>query len=253
MIINLFLLYSILQTTYSFLIHSKSYNDKYKHIFSYDDVSWMQSNEFTTYNSINSYTSIPLIEQQALYDLYINTNGDNWIWKNETTFGSKWNFTEGGYYPCGTNGIKPFQGISCICLNSSAYYIEYHDFPYYYYDDDSLSDIPNGINITCNINKIYLSGFNMEGFIPASISNFKELTHLHLSYNNISSSLPTTIGNLLQLKVLTLNNNLITSTLPYELENLKNLTVLILDFNNINGSLPSSLGDLYLILKNFLI
>jgi Leucine-rich repeat (LRR) protein len=246
--INIFLLIFILKTL---SIHSKYI--KHNHIFKYGDkYNDIPLNSFTLYNSINSFTSIPIIEQQALYDLYTFTNGDNWIWKNETISGLKWNFTDLNFYPCGKNGVNPFQGLSCTCTNSSEYFTEYHpyntnDVSYFYDDDSTLSDIPNGNeNISCNINKIYLSGYNLYGSISESISNFEHLTHLHFAQNKISSSLPTTIGNLLQLKVLNLFENLITGVIPYELENLKNLTVLQLQHNSLIGSLPSSLGDIYI-------
>jgi hypothetical protein len=134
----------------------------------------------------NSYiTNLPLIEWNALVDFYQNTNGEYWIWKNETLAGLKWNFTNG----INNTNVCKFQGLSCTCDNTTDYHPFWHEElingynGYYYanyYDDTLISPSP----INCNINKIYLIRYNLTGSLPNSIGSFKNLTHIHIMEND---------------------------------------------------------------------
>jgi hypothetical protein len=202
-------------------------------------------------SSFDNY-SLSSKEINALFDLYNNTNGSNWIWQNESLSGLKWNFT---------NGISPcsFQGISCICSNiSSTNNSEYHPYKsdievdtpygllyYNYYDDISYlsKDIIYNNSSRCNINKIYLINFNLNGYLDNSIGNFSYLSHLHLTNNKLIGTLPSTLNQLKSLKILSIGDNLLTGSLP-ELSELYNLTCLNVQINKLNGNLGSWIGNL---------
>ncbi len=94
------------------------------------------------YPTTNSSFSLPLSEYNALYDLYVSTDGDGWTWKQPySLYGYPWNLTsysnfiDDNYYdssyspfqlpsttmitnPC--SSTTPWQGIQCTsdCSNS---------------------------------------------------------------------------------------------------------------------------------------
>jgi hypothetical protein len=97
-----------------------------------------------------------------------------------------------------------------------------------------------------NLNIISLSGNNLFGEIPVSLSKLKLLEVLDLSHNGLSGHLPSYVGNLQNLQTLFLNNNGFSGGIPKQFANLRALTKLDLSFNNLNGSIPEELGTLAL-------
>jgi len=87
-------------------------------------------------------------------------------------------------------------------------------------------------------------GNNLEGTLPASITNLSELEHLNLAQSQISGPIPSDIGNLSKLKYLILAINPLEGTIPASIVDLTNLEVLLLFDNNLTGPLPSSIGNL---------
>jgi len=84
--------------------------------------------------------NIPSYERQALYDLYVSTNGDDWIYLDGDD--GHWNFTDPDVNPCSSS--DPWQGLNCTVISSessSSYYIS----------------------------EITLSDYNLKGTIPESI------------------------------------------------------------------------------------
>jgi len=58
---------------------------------------------------VNNNTNIPSHERQALYDLYVSTNGDDWIYQDGDL--GHWNFTDPDVNPCSSS--DPWQGLNC--------------------------------------------------------------------------------------------------------------------------------------------
>jgi hypothetical protein len=83
--------------------------------------------------------NVPSYERQALHDLYLSTNGDEWKYQ----YGDEghWNFTDPDVNPCLLS--DPWQGLNCS-INSSVSEYNY-------------------------ISKIELAYFNLRGSIPDSI------------------------------------------------------------------------------------
>ena len=94
--------------------------------------------------------NIPSHERQALHDLYISTNGDEWIYQDGD--GGHWNFTDPDVNPCSSS--DPWQGLNCTVISSE---------PSDYY---------------CYISEITLSDFNLRGTIPESIGSLHVFTSL---------------------------------------------------------------------------
>jgi len=91
----------------------------------------------STYNGRN----IPSHERQALYDLYVSTNGDDWIYQDGNL--GHWNFTDPDVNPCSSS--DPWQGLNCTVISS---------------DTNSYYN---------HISEIVLPYFNLQGSLPVTI------------------------------------------------------------------------------------
>ena len=85
--------------------------------------------------------NIPSNERQALHDLYVSTNGDEWIYLDGDQ--GHWNFTDPDVNPCSSS--DPWQGLNCSMNSSVSEYIY--------------------------ISKIELAYFNLKGTIPETIGD----------------------------------------------------------------------------------
>lgn len=81
----------------------------------------------------------------------------------------------------------------------------------------------------------FVSGLNLPGTIPVTISRLSALTGLLLNANSLTGTIPTQIGALQRLRFLRLNGNRLTGTLPREIENLLSLTSIFTNGNNLVG------------------
>ena len=95
------------------------------------------------------------------------------------------------------------------------------------------------------IEDIALHSNNMQGIIPASISNLSSLNRLVLSYNSLTGTIPTEIGLLSNLEYLLLNMNSLIGTIPTDVGLLSNLSSLWLQDNNqMSGMIPVEVCNL---------
>lgn len=85
---------------------------------------------------------------------------------------------------------------------------------------------------------------NIEGTLPATIGNLKNLKVLELSFNKLTGSIPVEIGHLESLEVLALNGNNLSGSIPSNIGNLKFLKDLHLSSNSFSGVLPTTLSNL---------
>ncbi|KAK0589046.1 hypothetical protein LWI29_008930 [Acer saccharum] len=115
---------------------------------------------------------------------------------------------------------------------------------------------------------LYLSGNSLNGSIPMSICNLKELftlviSHNHLSGeipphlwtnmpflfivdlsdNNLSGSIPKSTGSLCSVRFLMLSNNNLSGELPPSLQNCTSMDSLDLGDNKLSGNLPAWIGE----------
>ena len=95
----------------------------------------------------------------------------------------------------------------------------------------------NWYGITCKENSeliedIGLHSNNMQGIIPASISNLTNLNRLVLPRNSLTGSIPTEIGLLSNVVKLHSYRNSLTCTIPIEVGLLSSLDMLYLEYNN---------------------
>ncbi|GMI72905.1 leucine-rich repeat receptor-like kinase with extracellular malectin-like domain 1 [Hibiscus trionum] len=119
----------------------------------------------------------------------------------------------------------------------------------------------------CHIYTIRLSGLDLSGVLPRSLSklpylkeivlfrNFlsgtiprewatMKLEFVSLSSNRLSGPVPSYLGNITTLTVLSLEDNLFSGTIPPEMGKLVNMETLILNANYLTGQLPPALANL---------
>ena len=91
---------------------------------------------------------------------------------------------------------------------------------------------------------LLLSENNLNGEIPAELSDLTELDWLNLADNGLSGSIPASLGNLNGLNTLNLSGNNLSGKIPDEFSDLTDLDSLNLADNGLSGNIPASLGDL---------
>ncbi|KAI5069598.1 hypothetical protein GOP47_0015899 [Adiantum capillus-veneris] len=106
-----------------------------------------------------------------------------------------------------------------------------------------------GVNCTStneeyDIQSLYLSGFRLNGVIPAEINTLQALSTLYLSNNLLRGSFPPELGNCSSLLSVNLASNMLGGILPASLGKLPKLQVLDLSQNEITGSIPAEFGNL---------
>eukprot|EP01038_Epipyxis_sp_PR26KG_P012208 gene12208-16353_t len=164
-------------------------------------------------DSNNSTSNLPAYELSALEDIYLSTDGPNWVVSPGSV---AWNFDQASPNPC----VQAWFALECIFNSSQNLY---------------------------HISSIAFANAALHGTLPSSIGVFSELSNLGILYNyeKLNGSIPDTIGNLTKLVNISINYNVISGTLPSSIGNLillKNLQ--ITDNYHINGSIPDSFGNL---------
>ena len=114
-------------------------------------------NGFSILNMVESAT-VAAEEISALQDLYISTNGNEWNW-HDASYGVPWNFTA-NCNPCEEN----WQGVTCRSYPNTA---------------------------SQNIIKLSLKNYNLQGTLPATLTELTKLENIILSYNYIYGTIPT--------------------------------------------------------------
>ena len=145
----------------------------------------------------------------ALRELYLSTDGDNWLdrtgWPNAAFFNA--------------NPTRP-AGIDV--------------------------DTWYGVNVDFNgcVTELLLFTNNLNGTIPPEIGLMTNLISLHLYNNQLSGSIPAELGNLINLESLRLNTNQLSGYIPPELGDLFNLERLRLYNNQLSDCYDANLTNL---------
>jgi hypothetical protein len=165
----------------------------------------------------------------VLYDLYVSTDGNNWIWHEQE--GQVWNFSDPNADPC------IWQGISCLVNTTSITEINLYGF-------NLNGQLPDCLGALTNLTFIDFGTNNLNGTIPASIWKLSNLSSLVLSLNLLSGTLSPSVQDLKKLLMLDISQNYFTLTLPEEIGNLENILILCFQNNNFSGPIPASIGNL---------
>ncbi|SFT11914.1 Por secretion system C-terminal sorting domain-containing protein [Zhouia amylolytica] len=94
------------------------------------------------------------------------------------------------------------------------------------------------------VSKIYLTNNNLNGTIPAEISDLSNLQELTLRGNQLAGAIPSTVSSLSNLEIVDLANNNYTGSLPEELSTIPAVKQIHLYRNNFTGTIPASYGTL---------
>ena len=140
------------------------------------------------------FADVSQAEKDALTDLYVTTNGEQWI--------NTWDLNA---------PVDTWHGVT----------------------------VKNN-----NVVAISLLFNNLDGLLPDSLEDLKNLEKLELSFNKLSGKIPSTIGSLKKLKVFAINGNNLTGTIPATIGSLQNIEEIHLSSNKLEGTIPTSIGNL---------
>lgn len=236
-------------------------------------LNWLPLTQATT--NCAEVTQIPVVECEALLDLYNNTGGPHW--KNHTG----WNETN---TPCDWGGVTCSNSLENLKYLSNLDLFNNHlngSIPdslgnlsslwgldlssnqlddlipgslgklnnlhvLYLFNNQLIGSIPESLGNLNNLQTLNLSGNQLSGPIPEFLgkSKLKNLQELSLERNQFSGYIPESLGNLDKLKYLYLFDNKLSGTIPNSLEKLGGLQGLQLDYNQLNGTIPEFLGNL---------
>ncbi|RXH98645.1 hypothetical protein DVH24_010970 [Malus domestica] len=96
-----------------------------------------------------------------------------------------------------------------------------------------------------NVVKFKLETNSFSGPIPLNLDQkFPKLESLYLAENHLNGTIPPSIGNLKNLLLLSLRSNQLSGEFPQEWSLLTDIMILDAAYNNLSGKLPSSMGAL---------
>lgn len=153
------------------------------------------------------------------------------------TNGNYWNNRSGwsvpgnpGDNPCGWSGISCEAGrVVSIAMSGN----------------NLAGTIPESITTMDALKYFYVASNSISGTIPSSIGNLTNLRHLELSNNaNLKGEIPVSIGNLHLLELLSINETKISGNIPSGLGALSQLKIIGLSSNQLSGPIPGNLGNL---------
>ncbi len=184
-----------------------------------------------TSTSVSIQAQVTAEDFEALRQLYIATDGDNWFnnsgWDLNNNTVSDWNDETGeGWY-----------GISVDEATGRIYRI-------HLINNNLKGEIPSEIGNLTYLSELVLQQNRLEGEVPDAIANLSILTVLHLFQNQLEGEILQKITNLTKLESLQLFENKFTGEIPPEISNMIVLTKLLLSDNQFTGNLPAELGDL---------
>ena len=115
-------------------------------------------------------------------------------------------------------------------------------------------ELVNGLSICCNnsLEELHLGYNGLNGELPDSLGNFKDLRSLDLTYNSFDGPFPIAIQHLTNLESLDLRRNSLSGPIPIGIGNMLRMKRLDLSFNLMNGTIPKSIGQLRELTELFL-
>jgi hypothetical protein len=177
--------------------------------------------------------NISLSEQQALHDLYISTNGEEWYNRHG------WNFNNSHSNLCDIN--NNWFGVECMFDDGDGYF---HIIGLILNNNGLNGTITNSIGQLTILQSLYLSFNSLHGTIPESIGNLSMLVTLALNYNQLKGYIIHSLTQISNLNDLYLDHNQLNGTIPETIGQLHNLYFISLSNNQLNGTIPSSVGNL---------
>jgi hypothetical protein len=168
----------------------------------------------------SAVTIVPIVECQALVDLYESTNGAGWLtntnWLSDPDISTWYGITESAGH------------VTIVSL----------------YSNQLSGTLPESIGQLPNLKLLELASNQITGPIPDSLGNLTHLEEACFTNNSLTGPIPDTLDGMSSLLKLSFNENLLSGEIPASLGNLTNLTKFSLGYNQLTGSIPDSLGQL---------
>ncbi|KHN35706.1 LRR receptor-like serine/threonine-protein kinase FLS2 [Glycine soja] len=128
--------------------------------------------------------------------------------------------------------VKFVNFTSLVTLDLSGNYFD-SELPYWLF------------NISSDISHIDLSFNNLQGQVPKSLLNLRNLKSLRLVNNELIGPIPAWLGEHEHLQTLALSENLFNGSFPSSLGNLSSLIELAVSSNFLSGNVTSTIGQLF--------
>ncbi|CAI7840944.1 unnamed protein product, partial [Closterium sp. NIES-53] len=90
------------------------------------------------------------------------------------------------------------------------------------------------------LTSLFLSGNNLEGYVPKSFSSLLNLQHLALNYNHLQGTIPATLSALTALTAIDLTHNYLSGSIPRAFTT--NIQSIALGYNAFSGPIPPHLA-----------
>jgi Leucine-rich repeat (LRR) protein len=165
----------------------------------------------------------------TLMTLYESTNGPSWT--------ESWNW--------GNKSISACQWFGVCC---GAVDLDNCTFPNW--------ESGNFTGTCCNpsgvVTTLRLPRNNLQGTMPSSLAQLKNLTNIVFAFNKLTGTVPAEVGQLKALRALELGINMLSGTIPLELTQLSALKILGLPSNQFGGTIPPELGQMSALVEVFL-
>ncbi|MFC7357455.1 leucine-rich repeat domain-containing protein [Jejudonia soesokkakensis] len=165
--------------------------------------------------TLSLFAEVSNSEKQALVDLYIATNGENWT--------NTWDLNE---------AVSTWHGVTVTNDKVTGISLLFNNMH---------GELPVSLGSLTHLTKLELSFNQLSGQIPASLGNITGLKILAFNGNNLEGFIPESLGNIATLEELHLSSNQLTGVIPQTIGNLTNLTVLNVFDNNLKGAIPANL------------
>ena len=167
--------------------------------------------------SASTFAQVSEEEKQALLDLYVSTDGNNW---NNT-----WDVN---------TPVKDWHGVTVEDNKVIALNLMFNNLK---------GQLPSSIGVLTNVQNIEFSFNQINGALPSSLGLLVNLKSFAINSNQIKGTIPSSIGNLDQLEELHLSSNHLLGAIPAVLGDLGNLKILNVFDNNLSGTIPFALSE----------
>ncbi len=162
------------------------------------------------------------VDYDALMELYLATNGDQWL--NNSNWGQNCDLST--WHGITTNGIDE---VTKIDLR----------------ENGLTGSLPDNWDSYPALKTLLLMNNAVDGNIPSSLGSSNSITIINFNTNNLDGVLPPELGDITQLEQLIVSNNdSLSGSIPESYSNLSKLRFLYLQNNNHIGEIPASLGTI---------
>ena len=161
------------------------------------------------------FAEVTNAEKQALVDLYLATDGENWT--------NTWDLND---------AVSTWHGVTVTNDKVTSISLLFNNMH---------GELPASLGSLTHLTKLELSFNQLSGKIPASLGNITGLKILAFNGNNLDGFIPESLGNITTLEELHLSSNQLTGVIPQTIGKLTNLTILNVFDNDLEGVIPADL------------